>query len=440
MTIQPPKTLTRGQFAKTKAAKKPKASYGKYLAYLLHNRPARVEATQARVAAANDPLSPLTDQQIRSRATTDVHSQVDPIVADIRRQIGAQTRAGMGAIGGYTNQLAGQLGAYQGSAANIYGQAQASQAGSDAALSGMLSGQGDELARALASKLGAAGMGQPVIDKTTGEVKATGAGSAGALYGTGSASLSALISQGASAQDYAAKLPGIARLGGLQQAGNLQLSANKNMADQIGAVTSQVPGAVTSAITKYRGDELDKALARQANETKQTEAILGAQAAAAKARAQAAVAADKSAQGWAKIKQAGDRLTLQGSNTSFNQTVKAAGLALDQKQYKLALAREARLKRTAATKGAKGGFTAKQKQDMVETSYDTAKHRFLGEVIDNNGYITGIDPSEKRSPRETLELLIGHGIPFSIAIKAIQRFGKRPDAPPEWKATLGWTK
>src|SRR3954467_13528351 len=98
---------------------------------------------QAQIAARTSGLQPvLTDQQLAARA----QSQGDPLVAALAARIGAQAKAGAGAISGYTHQLQGQLGQYAGQAGQIYSQAQQSQAGSDAALSQMLSGQGSDLA------------------------------------------------------------------------------------------------------------------------------------------------------------------------------------------------------------------------------------------------------------------------------------------------------
>lgn len=211
---------------------------------------------QQQVAARTAGLPPvLTEQQLAARA----QGEVDPLIAAISARINARAQAGAGAISGYTKQLASDLGQYAPQAANIYGQAQQAQAGTDAALSQMLSGQGNDLAANLSAKLGAAGMPQTVIDKTTGDAKTVGTGSAGALYGTGSAALSNLISQGASAQDYASKLPGIAGLGGLQSMRALEQQSQSQLADQSAQVEQQLPTILSSLRTGNQQAQADRA-------------------------------------------------------------------------------------------------------------------------------------------------------------------------------------
>jgi hypothetical protein len=77
-------------------------------------------------------------------------------------------------------------------------------------------------------------------------------GAAGALQGTGSASLSQLIAEGAAAEAYGAKLPDIARLGGLQSARDLQLSQQRELADQTGAIRARVPEMVLGRVDQFR--------------------------------------------------------------------------------------------------------------------------------------------------------------------------------------------
>lgn len=271
---QGPRTLNRAQFRKTKAARKPGASYDKYLAYLAQHRPARI-------AQRNDPLAPKSPGQIQAGVRSQVNAQINPIIQEIIRSSTAQTKAGMGAIRGYSNQLAQDLGGYQASAKDIYGGAQQSQAALDASIRGALTGQGNELQSDLAGKLAQiGGTAEP-------QAAQTGLAAGNAEYVSGSADLSRLINQGASAQEYAGKLPGFARLGGLASARELQLSSAANMNNQIGQIRSQAPGLIQELLAKAKAEETDKALAKLANEGDQYQAQAGVQTAQIKARAAA---------------------------------------------------------------------------------------------------------------------------------------------------------
>jgi hypothetical protein len=129
-------------------------------------------------------------------------------------------------------------------------------------------------------------------------------------------------------------------------------------------------------------------------------------------------------------------LKLRQQTERFDQLLSKAKLNLDQDQFELAIQREQRL----AKPKPKGGFTAKQKQTMAQQALDTAEDDFRGYEEDGEAF-------PPRPPVETLRDLIASGVPFSIAIKAIQRFarGKKPadvDARTWalWRATLRWTK
>lgn len=180
---------------------------------------------------------PLGDLGVARR---DVNAIIRPLIAEIQRSIDSRTKAGAGAITGYTSALAQALAPYQERTADIYGRAQQAQAASDAALtSGLRTGSNqaaDELAGRLAALPGAEAHAETARD--------TGQGAAGALAGTGSASLSELIASGAAAEAYADKLPEFARLGGLDAIRDLTLQSRSQLADELGGIRSQVPQLV----------------------------------------------------------------------------------------------------------------------------------------------------------------------------------------------------
>ncbi|HXH87327.1 MAG TPA: hypothetical protein VNI55_01800 [Gaiellaceae bacterium] len=477
-----PRTLTRPEFLLSSAAKKPGATYEGYLSYVANRRGA---AQQSRPVDPLAPLSdstlrqqtmrpfdaslaPTSDNMIRRNTTENVRAQIDPIIAEISRSIEARAKAGMGAIGGYTNELAQNLGGFDVKARDIYADAQGRQASVNNALAESARGEGGRLQAELAGKLGAAGI---TDTGTSGEAARIGQGSAGASFARGGADLSELIARSASAQEYAAKLPGLARLGGLQSARTLQLESSKDLADQTGQIRSQVPGLIAELLESGRGREITKAGARDARfntdvglaegardrevnkgiaraglqETLvKTAAASAADQAAATARARQPDTSLSNALGYLVtaggipiLNAAGKPIQTQGSKadqvaakaksatTMFSQTLTTAKLDLSEKQYQLALAREERLSQpTAKTAKATGGFTAAQKQDLSAVAFDTAADDFKA----------------KTRPVETLRDLIAAGVPFSIAVRAIQRFGRNAAADENWQATIGWTK
>jgi hypothetical protein len=200
-----------------------------------------------------DPYAALSDAELRARTLAQISATYDPLIAQITSSYEQRAAAGGQAIKGITDQLVQQMRGYQGSAANIYGQAQQSQAASDAALSSMLSGQGTQLASELGSRL--ASINAPAATQGAQQaVTQAGTGSAGALYGKGSASQSDLIARGAGAQEYAAKLPGIAGLAGLQQLGQFQGQVSGAEQDELGRLRAQIPGATADLLSSLRDD------------------------------------------------------------------------------------------------------------------------------------------------------------------------------------------
>lgn len=189
---------------------------------------------------------PRTDMQ---QAGIDIQGVYNPVIKQLTDSIQARAKAGMGAIGGYTNQLASSLSGVAPQLEGIYGRAQQSQAATNTALTGALSGSVDQGADDLSARLAQIGMGSGVAD----EQRQIGAGAGGAMMGMGSASLSQLISQGAAAGAYGASLPATARLGGLAGARELQLSSGRELADRTGQLTSEIPGAVLER-ADYLGD------------------------------------------------------------------------------------------------------------------------------------------------------------------------------------------
>lgn len=139
----------------------------------------------------------------------------------LNQQVNAYAQPRQNAITGYTKALSGELGRIAPQIGAAYGQAQEAQGALDTALANRLQQQGQETAGGLEQALGAAG--QSNLPAALTAQQAVGVGNAS--FAQGSASLSQLLGQGAAAQAYGAKLPGIAALGGLQASKLLQAQA-----------------------------------------------------------------------------------------------------------------------------------------------------------------------------------------------------------------------
>jgi hypothetical protein len=473
--------LTREQWAQNPASRKPGATYEGMVSWVTKTRARRAAA---RLAAAPDALAPTPESAITAvpaayqptppaavpaayqptpdnvlgeQVSQNVHSQLDPLIAEIMRSTAQQA----GQIGGLTDTYAARLAPFEGAAKERYATAAAGSAGVAQSLADRMSGAGTDAGAGLRAKLEAINAPGALVENIAGGAADFGRNAGNAGYSTDASALQELIAAGATAQNYAGALPGLARLEGQQQVGRAQGEGQR----QIGEVRSRIPGMTADLLAGARATELQKAglaadfvsgnrdtelkkaelaaglteSARNREVTKatvRTSREIGLQKSEAdrlKAEADAKAAADKSAQSWQKIQQTGDRLKLQAGNASFNQGIAAARVNLSQDQYGLALQREARL---AKGKG-KGGFTAAQLVDMQATAYDTALSAFQGSYRDKNGNQVTID---RKSATEVLNDLLGHGTPLSIALKAVKRLGSRPDAPPDWQVATGWIK
>lgn len=406
--MAPPITLTPQQFAQHPAARKPGASYQGYLRFVANRRGA------ALAGASADPLAPTPEPVLRQQTTEAVRAQIDPILKNI---MGDTSRAAQG-IELATQTSARRLEPFAGAAKERFARAAEATAGVSQALADRLAGKGTEAGQGLREKLAAINAPARLTQEVAGGTEQFATDAANAGFGIDSAALDEIISRGAGAEDFAAALPGIANIAGIRSIGDVKAAGQQSLAD----VRGKVPGLIANLMDSARSREVQKGIAKLGLQETQVRTAAAAKADAAGAQAAAVAAADKSAQAWARIQQAGERIKLQGSKTSFEEGIKNSKLALDQKQYQLALRKEARLAKAPGKKT--GGFTPAQQQNMTAVAFDTATAAF----------------ADKGKPVDVLRLLIGKGIPFSIAVKAIQRVAKTDGADNYWKATNGWTK
>lgn len=195
---------------------------------------------------------PLTlDQQAR-RAMAAIY---DPLIAQMTEQIQGRTKAAQDAMAGYTRDVSGQLASFGPSAGQVYGGAQQSQSAADAALAQRLEGQGSQLANELSGKLSAINAPSNVASEIVGGALQRGTGAANAGFARGTADLSRLIAQGANAQEYALKLPGVAGLSGMQQIGRIGFEGQQELAERTAAMRADMAAATL--------DERNRLVSRQ---------------------------------------------------------------------------------------------------------------------------------------------------------------------------------
>jgi hypothetical protein len=218
-----------------------------------------------------DPFKPLSDQEVRTRASSLVNQQLSPLMAQLREVIEGRSRAGQQAIGGYTQRLQGNLADLLPKLQHAYAGAQQSQAATNDALAQRLGGHGQQLSQELGGKLAEINAPAAAHERVAEGAAQTGTGAANAGYAAGSAELSRLLAEGAHATEYGSKLPGIAGLGGLQHSRDLEAMLSRELAEKGGEITGQ-GGALFAQLYQHLTDqELNKAIAKGSGLSQQAE-------------------------------------------------------------------------------------------------------------------------------------------------------------------------
>lgn len=192
-----------------------------------------------------DPLAPLSEKMLRKRARQDVLMQERPIAAALAKQ----ARAGQLNIVGVSNDLATRLGDYQGAQAGIYSHAQQQLGDFNREAANRLGANSG--ADELRQRLAAAGQDPGLADKLASMAQAA----SGSGFVRGGQETNALGERSAAAQDYAAKLPGIARLSGLQDVNQRQAQQQSDLT----SLQSKAQGLLQQSIQNGRNLEFQKA-------------------------------------------------------------------------------------------------------------------------------------------------------------------------------------
>lgn len=212
-------------------------------------------------AAVRTPPPPPTEFQ---RAQQQVATTFAPVVSSTAKAFNDRAAQEQAAITGYTSELAKLMGGYGDAAKQAYGAAAASQAAVDAAFAATRAGQGSAAQSELAAKLGSMGVDPATSTRITSSLGSDFAGESKAAAGRGAASLSALLAEGAQAQDYGAKLPGVAGLYGLNATKQAQGRITSELSQALAQLESQRPGAVQSALAQIQQNRNQVEANRQA--------------------------------------------------------------------------------------------------------------------------------------------------------------------------------
>lgn len=188
-----------------------------------------------------------------AQARSQVSALLDPVIQQIRDAENERAQQGTAAISGLTSALQSKYAPMASQIGGIYGDAESRQAAVDSAIQSALTGQGGAAASGLAARLASANL--PNTDALVADTASRGTSAGTTALAKGSATLSGLIGQGASAGEYASKLPGIAGEQGLQFGRELQGQVSTDLKNQLSAIAARAPGliqSVTTAITNAR--------------------------------------------------------------------------------------------------------------------------------------------------------------------------------------------
>jgi hypothetical protein len=269
--------------------------------------------------------------------------------------------------------------------------------------------------------------GSPVGQQVQGNT-----GAADVLYGTtGFIPAAGLEREGAAFGAAARQLPATMLGRGQQLQYESQRESQKTDREylaELSKIEAERPGAVQKALLELK----DAALKERAQRVDEQIAIekLGisrAQLGLSAQRNQISAVNAGTARDRAAIARYNAQLSKLKADRSYQNTLKSLGL----QEAGLSLrAMELEAKRRS------GGWTPKQQRDLKLDALASAQ-----DAWDNGYYDDGKWVPVKKTPAEVLRELIDADVPFSIAISAIQSFGRKAGKNrPLWRATLKWTK
>jgi hypothetical protein len=207
----------------------------------------RRQQTPAQLRAQGQGLygTPYTDAQMRAMAGTNIHSIIDPQLAQINRSYADKARLGGEAIRNVTDAYAKSLGSEAGTFHDIYGTA---------------AGQINRLNDALGTAMAGGGAGAEFNGALAGAGQDMGAADqfAQLTQNAGNDALAsnvsaeqALIGAGAGYAAYGAAVPGFARQQGIGEIGRFANTVEQGRQAETGALTSRIPQMISDAYNQY---------------------------------------------------------------------------------------------------------------------------------------------------------------------------------------------
>jgi hypothetical protein len=253
-------------------------------------------------------------------------------------------------------------------------------------------------------------------------------GAADVLYGsTGFIPASGLEREGAAFGAAASMLPATMLGRGQQLQYESQQAAQKTdkefLAD-LQAIEDKRPGAIQQALAELK----DAALKERAQRVDEQIAIekLGI------SKAQLGISAANAATSRFSAQTARYNSQLKKLQNDRSYQNALTSLGFDEENLRL------RAEELEAKKNS-GGFTQKQLSDKKQIAFETVRDDFAGGYKDDDGKWVSLG---RKTPKESLLDLVNQGIPFSVAVAAIQRVARHATNKTAtgrlWRAALGW--
>ncbi len=383
--------------------------------------------------AAPNPYPQLTEQEIAQRAAGDVLPGITGAATALTEALVGRATRSSNEISARSRAIQAALAPYVGGAGSIYGQAAGSQQALGDAIRSAIGGTGHALQADLAQALQGIQAPQQAVTQIAGGQGQAAEGAAGAAGALSSADLARLRGEGAAATNYAAGLPRIAGLAAEGQRRGVLSEAANTLTEKLAELYAKQPGLVSEAAAGYRTQNARNAA--QASREAYQRATLAERSSyhqqTLRERAQSQASLDT---------YRGGILGLRGQSQQSTDAYRAASLrlrgrSLDQQashwasrfgfdQYKFAT-QEKRLAKSPK----KGGVGAATRQRWTSLAYESAKAGIQGYIDtnkDSKTYGKRIWPRDpdgnKLKPVQVMKDLMGHGIPFSIAVRAVAQF------------------
>ncbi len=267
--------LTPQQFKATAAGEKPGASYSKYAAWVNKTRAARAQQRASSLGLnTNDYdalqylsslLKPgagdaaLTQQQLNQQARTAVQAAVNPELKQINTMYDNQEKSGSDLINSIGATLAARLASYGAPVDAAYQAEEGKLAGAGDALSSYLQGVGSNDGSRLAAELSKAGLPSGAVSAAQGAASGVAGGGAKVAAASGFTNLADALGNEASDTSFFGRLPAIGDLQTGASERDFLTGIENSRAQDLGQVTSQIPGLEQTLFSQLQQNELTKA-------------------------------------------------------------------------------------------------------------------------------------------------------------------------------------